>query len=210
MFAPAVNADLCVVPGVEEGVRQATLVFSGKIVSISRVPANNDNAPTSSSEFIVKFEVEAWWKGAGNPEIQVLWRTATVGCPYFPVGEVGERYLVYADPSKGTVAREERLPEVTIFNRTCKIPAKTLAVNQFEVEAQRKRPVLLELAEMNRFDASADIQVLRWLKECVCLASDFHPCMNSFGSLPGELTKAGSESSVASCCACFRRHLTSF
>ena len=144
MFAPAVNADFCVVPGVEEGVRQATLVFSGKIVSIGRVQANNDNAPTSSSEFVVKFEVETWWKGGVNPEIQVLWRTNTVGCPYFPVGEIGELYLVYADPSRPIVAGEESVPEVTIFNRTSKIPAKTRAVNQFDGETQRKRPVLLD------------------------------------------------------------------
>jgi hypothetical protein len=159
MFAPAVNADFCVVPGVEEGVQRATLVFSGKIVSISRAQANNDNSATSNSEFVVKFEVEAWWKGAGNLEMQVLWRTDIVGCSYFPIGEIGERYLVYADPSKRTVAGEEHLLEVTIFNRTSKIPANTRAVNQFDGETQRKRPVLLEMAELNRLDASVDIQI---------------------------------------------------
>ena len=210
MFAPAVNADFCVMPGVEEGVQRATLVFSGKIVSISSAQANNDNSPTSNSEFVVKFEVEAWWKGAGNLETQVLWRTYTVGCSYFPIGEIGERYLVYADLSKRTVAGEEHLPEVTIFNRTSKIPAKTRPVNQFGGEPQRKRPVLLEMGELNRFDASVDIQVLRWLKECVCLVSDFHPCTGSFGSLPAELSKARTESDIASCCACFRRRMRSF
>jgi hypothetical protein len=140
----------------------------------------------------------------------VLWRTDTVGCLYFPIGEIGERYLVYADPSNRIVAGEEGLLEVTVFNRTSKISAKTQAVNQFDAEMQRRRRVLFEMPEMNRFDASADIQVLRWLKERVCLASDFHRCIGSFGILSRELSNVRSESNVASCCTCFRWRIGSF
>jgi hypothetical protein len=158
--------------------------------------------PMRSSEYIVKFEVGAWWKGSETREVQVLWRTAECSS-YFSVGEKGERYLVYADPSR----RKEGVPEVTVANRTSKIAAEPPVLSGFELSSQSRRPVRFGNPELNRHDASADVLVLRWLKACGCLASASQPpCMDPFANLRSDSSNSRSDS-AASCCSCLPRSM---
>src|ERR1700752_5408979 len=110
-------SDFCVPPDALGAATQASMIFTGKITDVVLM------GKSASSEFIVSLQAETWWNGTPTPEVRVLWRTNIPGCDYFPVGYVGERYLVYADPAiiKAGAAKD-MLPEVTILNRTSKLP----------------------------------------------------------------------------------------
>lgn len=110
-------------PNVPEAVDRAEAVFSGRIVQVVAVRGDNRSLPPTSSGYIVKFEVEESWKGMVSRELRVLWRPEILGCSYYPVGEIGERYLVYADSPKSDSLRKDGLLEVTTFNRTSLIPS---------------------------------------------------------------------------------------
>jgi hypothetical protein len=58
MCGSASGAGFCVVPVVPKAIDRAEAVFSGKIVDIVKVRRNNSSSPSSSSEYIVKFEIE--------------------------------------------------------------------------------------------------------------------------------------------------------
>jgi len=135
-----------------------------------------------------------------------LWRTKLPFCSsYFSVGEVGERYLVYADPPSEDASAQPDLPVVTILNRTSRIPAKTQPEQPFEVEDLEKMSrTLVKVPELNRADASQDISLLRRLRGCDCLGSEKSPsCLNTLGHLK-ETTD--NDPAVAACCKCLRQY----
>lgn len=43
----------------------------------------------------------------------MVWQTSLFGCDYFPVGEIGEDYLVYADSQTTTQLASEGLQATT-------------------------------------------------------------------------------------------------
>jgi hypothetical protein len=212
MCGSASGAGFCVVPVVPKAVDRAEAVFSGKIVDLVKVRKNNSSSPSSSSEYIVKFEIEEWWKGTQFRELRVLWRPEIFGCPYYPVGEIGERYLVYADSPRSGDVGNDRLLEITVLNRTGKIPRTTKVFSEFGSGKGSRKPLLVDhiASELNRSDASNDIDELRRLRECACLLPYVLPtCMDSTGTLrQPTLEGVRSPSSTPSCCTCLRRTRT--
>ncbi|MGH9966654.1 MAG: hypothetical protein ACREBG_02310 [Pyrinomonadaceae bacterium] len=204
------GAGFCVVPDVPEAVDRAEAVFSGKIVAVRK---DNSNSPTGSSEYIVKFEVEEWWKGTESRELRVLWRPEMFGCSHNPVGEMGERYLVYAESPKSDAVGKGRLLEITVLNRTGKIPPRTQVFSQSDSgNRRRKRLEFVYIApELDRNDASNDIDVLRHIKGCGCLLPYVLPtCMDSTWTLRQPTLGLRSTSTTSSCCACLRHNMKSF
>lgn len=105
---PVEAAHFCIEPDFLSAAVAAELIFSGKITKVERV------AGSQLGEYVVTFRVDRWWKVTPASDARVLWRTKSVlDCPALAVGEVGDEYLVYAEPSTSTV-REYQLPEVTI------------------------------------------------------------------------------------------------
>jgi hypothetical protein len=115
------------------------------------------------------------------------------------VGEVGDDYLVYADPSISSNPAYE-LPEVTFFNRTSRLlpsrKAEMIVMKGFSVTYITENP------PVNRADASGDIDVLLALRECGCLIAPS-------SSAPIEASAEETER-VAACMVCFRRSLKPF
>jgi len=211
----AAGAGFCLVPEVPEAVDRAEAVFSGKIVDFVAVRKDNSNSPSSSSEYIVKFEIEEWWKGSASSELLLLWRPEVFGCSHYAVGEIGERYLVYAESPKSQAVGRGRLLEITALNRTSKLPARTQIFSQSDSgNGRRKRLKIVYIApELDRNDASNDIEVLRQIKGCACLLPYFLPtCMDSTWTLrqPRPDGVYSSSTAASSCCACLRRKLRSF
>ena len=89
---PVFAADHCITPDVLQAFARAKLVFSGKILNVT--PVAQDSRSRTASDYVVSFEVEKWWKGSGSERVSVVWHTSLFGCDYFPVGEIGENYLV--------------------------------------------------------------------------------------------------------------------
>src|SRR6266850_6309452 len=210
----AAGASFCVVPDVTAAVDRAEAVFSGKIVDVVAVRTDNRSLPTTSSEYIVKFEVEEWWKGTASRELRVLWRPEIFACDYYPVGEIGERYLVYADSPDSDSLRKDRLLEVTIFNRTSLIPSTPQVVSQSNsANGKRKGIGFVSFApKLNRRDASNDIKTLRGIRDCGCLLPYTLPsCMYSTWTLRQPKPDGLLNSSPTSpCCTCLRRNMTPF
>lgn len=210
MCGSASGAAYCGVPVVTEAVDRAEAVFSGRIVGIVKVGKNDASSQSVSSESIVTFEIEEWWKGVEHRELRVLWRPEILGCSYFPVGEIGERYLVYADSHKSDVVGEDRLLEITILNRTSKIPRTEEVLSPFRSGKSSRRGLLDDYiaSQLNRNDATDDIQVLRGLKECGCsLANALGACTNPSKTFNQSLRDYPSTSL---CCTCLRRNRTFF
>lgn len=201
---PAVRADYCFQPGVEGGITVASTVFSGKIVEVQRIEDSSRRYPADGSSYLVKFAVDAVWKGPNAAELSVVWRTKLHFCSdYFAVGEVGERYLVYADPS-----REESgtLPEVNILNRTSRLPLQDAPVKFDLDDLEKQSRTLIEVPQLNRADASPDVVMLRRLKACECATTDTDssiPCLNSWGHLREVI---GQDPAASACCKCLRRY----
>jgi len=156
-------ASLCVEPGLAHGVASAEMIFTGKITKIEQVQTSTVPAGT----YFVTYKVETWWKGRPSHEVRVVWRSNSVfDCPYLPVGEVGEDYLVYTDPSRSTT--REQFPEVTVFNRTSRLPANR-QLESFLIDDWRTQTRINPNPELNRADASDDVKLLRVLRACGCL-----------------------------------------
>lgn len=203
---PAVNADFCVQPGVEGGIAVASAVFSGKIVEIRRLDDSSRRHPADGFEYLVKFAVDEVWKGPNAAELSVVWQTKLHACSdYFPVGEIGERYLVYADLPKGE-AGKNNLPEVNFLNRTSRLPLTDAPV-KFDLEDLEKQSrTLTEAPQLNRADASQDVVMLRRMKACECSSTGTDQsmsCLNSWGHLR-EVT--AQDDSASACCKCLRRY----
>ncbi len=208
----AASAGICVVPEVPEAFDRAEAVFVGKIVDV--VAARTDNRSVSGPGYIVKFEVEEWWKGTVSRELRILWRPQAFGCPNYSVGDIGETYLVYADSPKSDFARRDKLPEITIFNRTSIIPPSPQVVSLSDSAKGRTSglaPVYIA-PELNRRDASNDREVLRRIRDCECLLPYTLPtCMDSTWMLRQPKPDGVRSSSPTSpCCDCLRRNVTSF
>lgn len=130
-----------------------------------------------TADYFVTFRVETWWKGTPSPEMRVLWRSWVEDCPLLPVGEVGEEYLVYADPSRST--KTVQFPEITVLNRTSRLPANWKPEISLINDWRIKTGISLEPA-LNRANASNDVKLLRMLRACGCLSTSrlpppFHP-----------------------------------
>jgi len=205
--SPVFAADICLTPDVLDAFVRAKLVFSGKIVSVT--PAPQDSGSRTASDYVVSFEVEKWWKGSGSERVSVVWRTSMFGCAYFPVGEIGENYLVYADPQTTQLASES-LAEVSVYNRTSKL------VFTRELDQSSSIRFALRLVDskppLNRENASEDIRVLSVLMRCTCASSNSSPaCMDlPFSSGPHVPVDAQNSSRSSECCECLRRNLKPF
>ena len=195
---PVNAATFCITPEVVGATARAEAIFSGKITKIEQVQTNTVSAGT----YFVTFKVETWWKGKPSHEMRVLWRSSILDCPYLPVGEVGEDYLVYADPSKSTT--REQFPEVTVFNRTSRLPANQTSVN-VEINWDNQ-PRISQTPELNRADASNDVELLRILRTCGCL-----PTSLSDSQLPTlTLSDSPEAETVSTCKTCLRWRLKPF
>src|SRR5262245_4349927 len=163
-------ASYCVTPDFAQAASDAEEIFSGKITKVERLKTGQPVV----FEYFVTFKVETWWKGKYSNETSVLWRSSDMlDCAFFPVGEVGEDYLVYANPSRST-SRKDHLPEVTIFNRTSRLPANTKS-ESILITDWSKQTRISSIPTLNRGDASDDIKLLRALRACGCLSLDHLP-----------------------------------
>jgi hypothetical protein len=206
---PAFAADLCITPDVLDAFAQAKLVFAGKILKVK--PVLQDSASGSALDYVVSFEVEKWWKGTGPQQVNLVWRSSMLECSYLPVGEIGEKYLVYADPLTTASLGSESVAEITIFNRTSKLVLKrdlhptspTNFASQVSLDAKPK---------LNRADATEDVKVLSVLTRCMCVSSDSPAgCIDSSLSSGYPMPAGIQQSSRSSkCCECLRRSLRPF
>lgn len=191
---PAYAAHFCIDTPFSVGASNAEMIFSGKITKVERVETHR----AAIGEYVVTFKVERWWKGTLANGPRVLWRSSFMDCD-LPVGEVGDDYLVYADPSLSTKPAD-KLPEVTFYNRTSRLlpsrKAEMIVKNGFSVTHIGENP------KLNRADASNDIDVLLALRECGCL-------IVPSSSAPIEASAEETER-VSACMACFRRSVTRF
>lgn len=197
----ASGADLCGARDVAPSVEVAATVFSGEIIKVERVQTST----RASDDYFVTFRVETWWKGTPSREARVLWRSSAMNCPFFPVGEVGESYLVYADAPGNNSAREQ-IPEVTIFNRTSRLPANPEAEN-LEIMSRAKQPLISPNPSINRADASSDVKLLIVLRKCGCLSLSQLPPL--FDPQRPTSTSANSREmeGVSGCQTCLRNKL---
>jgi hypothetical protein len=176
----------------------AELVFKGKITKVER-----DHTHPPAEVYIVTFKVETWWKGKPSPEVRLSWwSTAFFDCDYLPVGNVGEDYLVYADPSRSK--RKVKIPEVTVFNRTSRLPAN-LKPESFAFEEWSKQPRISRTPELNRADATGDIELLRVIRVCGCLSTS-----PDDSSEPPSVQPNSRGTEVSACQACLRTRLKPF
>jgi hypothetical protein len=161
LLTPSLSAiEYRVVPEVPDAIRQAELVFSGRIVEVTEVTlATSLSFP--GGRYIVKIKPLTWWKGQPSDEVTVVWLT---GEPSFTKAEVGETYLVYADPAYTS----SRFPRVTGQNRTSKLPQTTIIWSPSTTYGPR----INQFPVLRRNDGSKDIEVIRVWKDCGCLASD--------------------------------------
>ena len=187
---PVHAAHFCIEPGFMPAAVAAELIFSGKITKVERVEGSE------LGEYVVTFRVDRWWKGMPASAARVLWRTKSVlDCPTLAVGEVGDEYLVYAEPSTSTVP-EYQLPEVTISTRTAKLPPSRLA--EMIVTNGFDKPALISRTPpLNRSDAANDVELLRVMRDC--------GCMPPSGSSDSRLQEIASE-----CRSCLRRRVKPF
>ena len=96
--APEAFACSCGDPSVRERLRDADAVFVGKVVEL-RPAEPDEDFPTA--QYVVRFEVERRWKGAGGRELVAVADYDQKGwCGDLNLTE-GERYLVYAPREKG-------------------------------------------------------------------------------------------------------------
>ena len=198
-------ASYCVTPDFAQAASDAEEIFSGKITKVERLKTGQPVV----FEYFVTFKVETWWKGKYSNETSVLWRSSDMlDCAFFPVGEVGEDYLVYANPSRST-SRKDHLPEVTIFNRTSRLPAnqksESIVISDWSKQARISWTPIL-----NRADASDDIKLLRTLRVCGCLSSSDSP--SPLDSPPKTSSPVNSQQTeeVSRCRTCLRARLKPF
>ncbi len=151
----ASGVDLCCTRDFAKSVDVAAAVFSGQIVKVEKVQTSTP-ASVDYLDYFVTFKVDTWWKGTPSREMRVLWRSSTMNCPFLPVGEVGENYLVYADASSNP---KEQIPEVTIFNRTSRLPAD-MDAGSLEIMNGTRQPRINPNPPLDRADASDDVRLL--------------------------------------------------
>jgi hypothetical protein len=187
---PVAAAHFCLEPPFMSSVSNAELIFSGKITKVERV----QTTPDATGEYVVTFKVERSWKGTAGLETRVLWRSSLLDCE-LPVGEVGDDYLVYTDPSISNNPAYQ-MPEVSFFNRTAKQPPSRKA--DLIVEHGFRRSVINASPDLNRADASKDVDLLLIMRDCGCLSVS--------SSQPIEAS-AEQTARVSECMACWQRRL---
>jgi hypothetical protein len=178
------------------------VIFSGKITKVERVQTSTATAV----EHVITFKVETWWKGKPAHKTRVLWRSSVLECPFFPVGEVGEDYLVYADPSRRTTRRDQLL-KVTIFNRTSRLRApksESVVINDWS-----KQTRISPTPEFNPADASGDIKLLRALRGG-CLSISHLPSPLVSQRLTSIEANSREAEGVSACQTCLRSRLKPF
>jgi len=200
----AYAADFCVAPDFASAVDDAEVIFSGEITSVERVQSGT----TEAGQYVVTFNVDTSWKATPAHEMRVLWRSKVVGCPSFPVGEVGEHYLLYADPSKNNTGRNQ-LPEVTIFNRTSRLPVGRRPESVL-IPDWSTQPLLSPDPALNRADASDDIKLLLALRQCECLSLSHLPPPLDSERLTSIQANSKQAQGSSACQACLRRRLKPF
>jgi hypothetical protein len=177
----------------------AEVIFLGKITNVERVPEYR-------GEHVVTFKVETWWKGKPSPDTRVLWRPSEdPECGFLPVGEVGEDYLVYADPSRKINPRDRHFPVVTTFNRTSRLPAN-LKPESFVIDWS-KQTRISPTPILNRADGSDDIELLRALRGSGCLSTWPAP---PFDLQPSIQSNARQAEGVSACRTCMRVRVKPF
>lgn len=204
--SPAFAADLCMTPDVLEAFDRAKLVFSGKILNV--MPVAQDSGSRTALDYVVSFQVEKWWKGTSSQQVSVVWHSSSFECSVFPVGEIGENYLVYADPLTTTHPGSKSLAEVSVLNRTSRLllrreldqSSATIFVPQVSVDSE---------PPLNRADASEDIKVLSVLTRCMCVSGPacIDLSLSSGSQMPADRR---SSSRSSECCECLRRNLKPF
>ncbi len=202
--SPIFAADLCITPDVLEGFARAKLVFSGKILNVTQC-RNIVNLLTGGIPSSI-----LRWKGTGPEQFSVVWHSSMLGCSYFPVGEIGENYLVYAEPLTTAQFGNQSLAEVSVLNRTSKLPLRReLDQTISDIFAP---PVSVDSKPtINRRDATKDIKVLQVLTQCRCVSSDSGPAcidvtLSSVYPMPADI----GSSSRSHCCECLRQNFKPF
>lgn len=135
LWAPGAGACTCIVPEVDDALKQADAVFVGKVKEIIE-PKTSETASAAEHKFYtIKFEVEKSWKGATFvEEFSVLSAHGANECFAFPKVKKGERYLVYADPFLQDGIRQQGWTIVTGCSRTAlttKAEADIRSLNSF-------------------------------------------------------------------------------
>lgn len=200
-------ADFCVTPDVLGAIAHAELVFSGRIIKLTPMVAQPGEPYIT---YIVSFEVEKWWKGKKSREVRVVWSSSTIDCEYLPVGKIGERYLVYADPPSNNQVAKEMLPEVTALNRTSRLELRAGLVDDSSSKIGPRRLVNSK-PPLDRADALNDIKVLDVMIECECLSTNSGSvCMDLPLSSLRTPTDLSVSSQVSRCCKCLREQLRLF
>ena len=201
----AYAATFCVTSGFGQGAAVAEMIFSGKITKVQRVETSN----VVAGEYVVTFKVDTWWKGKPTHETRVLWRPSMdEECPFLPVGEVGEDYLVYTDPSRNNTARDQ-LPEVTVLNRTSRL-SPNLKFESVGINDWSKQTRISPTPTLNRADGSDDIKLLLVLRECGCLSISHLPPPLDSHRLTSIQANCREAEVVSECQACLRRRLKPF
>ena len=203
LSAPSVVASVCVVPEVPEALHRAKAVFVGKVVDVSA--SENSKSP---NDHLVTFEVQNRWKGAVSRETSLLWRSEIPGCSFFPVGQIGEYYLVYADSSRSDFAGKYKL-EITILNRTSIVPRPVQTAGPSNSASERRIAFFRIQPELNRRNASKDLQALRQIQDCGCQEPyAVSTCMGSMSAIePSNPNLVDRSAKTSTCCTCLRRSL---
>jgi hypothetical protein len=203
LSTPSVVASVCVVPEVSEALHRAKAVFVGKVVNVTA--SENSKSP---NDYLVRFEVRNRWKGTVSRETSFLWRSEIPGCSFFPVGQIGEYYLVYADSSRSDFAGKDKF-EITILNRTSIVPRPVQTVRPSNSAGERKSASFVIQPELNRRNATKDIQALQRIQDCGCLEPyTVSTCMGSLSAIePSNPNLVDRPANASACCTCLRRSL---
>ena len=98
------RACYCITPQLSESFKRARAVFYGEVTGIIGPNTSEQKAPAADRAFIIKFTVLQSWKGvpvtATEFNINILWLEDCYECRPHP--NVGEKYLVYANPVSGS------------------------------------------------------------------------------------------------------------
>ena len=92
-----VSACYCGRPLIEKAFRQSTAVFIGDVVEISG-PQRVETVGEPKNLYKIKFFVWELWKGTKAIEIEVWAAQVEASCFDYPPVQMGETYLVFADP----------------------------------------------------------------------------------------------------------------
>ena len=96
-------------PTPERALREADLVFRGRVTNITPVLQSGSTTESSSDPMVVEFEVNRVWKGAGKARVSLWTARSEESCGY-PF-EVGREYFVYS--TQGLRKPADNVPTLT-------------------------------------------------------------------------------------------------